>query len=79
MLFSHLFLAYLRSNDADAASGVLNPELAQRKGFRDGWKSVIAAMLVTFDETDRARDLVKTINRENLSELEREFLIEFGL
>jgi len=74
-----LALAYLRSSDVAAAREVLSPRLAQREGFRNGWKVVIVAMLIAQDETDRAHELLSSINRETLSAPERAFLEESGL
>jgi Tfp pilus assembly protein PilF len=74
-----LALAYLRSDDSLAARDILNPDLARREGFHDGWKVVIAALLAQQGKSDDANELAKTIQVDSLTSPEREFLEEIGL
>ncbi len=73
-----LALAYLRSNDSTAASGVIKPQLVEREGFRDGWKVVIVALLDQQGETEKARLLAASIDPDALSMAESKFLAEYG-
>ena len=74
-----LALAYLRSNNEDAASGILDPALAAREGFRNGWKVVIAALLSQQGDLEAARNVADTIERDSLTAPERALLEELDL
>lgn len=73
-----LALAYLRSGDSTAAREVLDPQLAERDGFRDGWKVVIVALQAEAGEQDQARLLADSLNRDDLTTDEIAYLTEYG-
>ncbi|MEZ5275604.1 MAG: hypothetical protein R3F07_04405 [Opitutaceae bacterium] len=74
-----LALAYLQSNDAGAARGVLDPALAQREGFRDGWKVVVVALLKAQGLSGEAGELAGSIDRAALTTPEIDYLNGLGI
>ncbi len=74
-----LALAYLRLEDGTAARSVLDPALAKREGFPNGWKVVIAALLTQQNEREDADFLLATIQVDALTTSEADFLKELGL